>query len=66
MRFMLISITTVWVLKSLSVSGRIRHRKEALNRRREALSLATSMLSDDVAAEVITEEELSRERCEGP
>ena len=51
---------------SLLVSGRIRHQKEALNRRREALSLAASMLSDDLAAEAITEQELSRERCEGP
>ena len=52
-----------WVLRSLSVSGRIRDRREALNRRREALSLATSMISQDVAAEAITEQELSRERC---
>jgi len=59
-------IITVMGTQILSVSERIRHRKEALNRRREALSLTTSMLSDDVAAEVITQEELSRERCEGP
>lgn len=51
------------VLKSLSVSERIRHRKEELNRRREALSVAMSILSQGVAAEAIAEQELSRERC---
>ena len=42
---------------------RIRHRKEGLKRRREALSLATSTLSQDIATTAITEQESSRERC---
>ena len=45
------------------VSERIRHRKELLKRRREALSLATDALNQDIAAEAITEQELLRERC---
>lgn len=45
------------------MSERIRHRKEQLKCRREALSLATDTLSQDVADEAITEQELSRERC---
>jgi hypothetical protein len=44
------------------VSERIHHRKQDLKRRREALLLATSTLSQDVAAGTITEQELSRER----
>ncbi|KAH9964543.1 hypothetical protein BC827DRAFT_1265815 [Russula dissimulans] len=44
------------------LSERICHRKEGLKRRREALSLATSMLGQDVATEAITEQELSRAR----
>jgi hypothetical protein len=44
------------------VSERIRHRKELLKRRRDALSLATDALNQDVAAESITEQELLRER----
>ncbi|KAI9512281.1 hypothetical protein F5148DRAFT_1163753 [Russula earlei] len=44
------------------LSGRIRHRKEELNRRREALNLATSMLTQDVATEAIKEQELLHER----
>lgn len=47
---------------SISVSERIRHRKEELNRRREALSVAMSMLSQGVGAEATTEQELSWER----
>jgi UV radiation resistance-associated gene protein len=45
------------------VSERIRHRKERLKCRREALSLATDTLSQDVADEALAEQELSRERC---
>jgi hypothetical protein len=45
------------------VSERIRHRKELLKCRRDALSLATDALNQDVAAEAITEQELLRERC---
>ena len=45
------------------MSERIRHRKERLKCRREALSLATDALSQDDAAEAIIEQELSRERC---
>jgi hypothetical protein len=45
------------------VSERIRHRKVLLKRRRDALSLATDTLDQDVAAEAITEQELLRERC---
>jgi hypothetical protein len=45
-----------------SLSERIRHRKGRLKCRREALSLATDTLSQDVADEAITEQELSRER----
>lgn len=45
------------------VSERIRHRKELLKGRRDALSLATDALEQDVAAEAITEQELLRERC---
>jgi hypothetical protein len=44
------------------VSERIRHRKELLKRRRDALSLATDALDQDVAAEAITEQELLGER----
>jgi len=45
------------------VSERIRHRKELLKRRREALSLATNLLGQGVAAEAITEQGVSLERC---
>jgi UV radiation resistance-associated gene protein len=45
------------------VSERIRQRKDELRHRREMLSLATSILGQDLAAEVITEQELSGERC---
>jgi hypothetical protein len=45
------------------VSECIRHRKERLKCRREALSLVTDTLSQGVAAEAIIEQELSRERC---
>ena len=45
------------------VSERIRHRKELLKRRRDALSLATDALDQDIAAEAVTEQELLRERC---
>ncbi|KAH9982160.1 hypothetical protein BGW80DRAFT_1453104 [Lactifluus volemus] len=44
------------------LSERIRQRKEELRHRREMLSLATSMLDQDVSAELITEQELSSER----
>jgi hypothetical protein len=47
----------------LLVSESIRHRKELLKCRRDALSLATDGLDQDVAAEAVTEQELSRERC---
>lgn len=45
-----------------SLSERIHHRKELLKCRRDALSLATDALNQDVAAEAITEQELLRER----
>jgi hypothetical protein len=45
-----------------SLSERIRHRKELLKRRRDALFLATDALNQDVAAEAVTEQELLRER----
>ncbi|KAI0286694.1 hypothetical protein BGY98DRAFT_941490 [Russula aff. rugulosa BPL654] len=45
-----------------NLSERIRHRKELLKRRRDALSLATDALEQDVTAEAITEQELLRER----
>ena len=49
--------------KRLAVSKRIRDRKEELMSRRALLSSAMVMLSQDVAAEAILEQELSRERC---
>ncbi|KAH9177034.1 hypothetical protein EDB89DRAFT_1937769 [Lactarius sanguifluus] len=45
-----------------SLSDRIRERKEELKCRRALLSSAMVMLSQDVAAEAILEQELSRER----
>jgi len=46
-----------------TVSECIRERKEDLKRRRALLSSAMVMLSQDVAAEAILEQELSHERC---
>ena len=45
------------------MSERIPRRKEELRHRREMLCLATSTLDQDVSAELITEQELSGERC---
>lgn len=45
------------------MSERICERKEGLKRRRALLSSAMDLLSQDDAAEVLLEQELSRERC---
>ena len=49
--------------KRLTVSERIRERKEELKRRRALLSEAMVILSQENAAEAVLEQELSRERC---
>ncbi|KAI0307500.1 hypothetical protein B0F90DRAFT_17268 [Multifurca ochricompacta] len=50
------------IVETETLLERIRQRKEELKRRREVLTLARVMLSEDIAAEAFTEQELSRAR----